>query len=276
MPSFLIVFFITNFVIINTIKESLGYIPELFLNEFTLRYYIKLITDKVFLNSIAYSFYVAFVSTALSTVFGTYLGYALSKSTGKFTSIMFRFPIILSYIAASALIYNTYSDKGLLYHIFLLIGLKINNLDLVYNNSGVAVILLNMFKGIPFVAFSVCPIFMKTDNLFKETAKNLGCSNMMYIFKVLLPISKQAIVTSFLVIFNYNLFTYEGYYFLGPSNPISIGVLAYQTYINPNMINRALGMAINTIMIIISIAMCIIYYILVKHENEVSQYEDFK
>lgn len=280
MPSFIIVFFITSYVIINTLKESLGYIPELFLNEFTLKYYIELISNAIFLKSMMYSLYIALISTLLSTVFGTYLGYIVSKNKRALTKTMYRFPILLSYIAASALIYSTYSDKGLLYHMLQIMGLNISNLNIIYNTNGIAIILLNMFKGIPFIAFSVCPIFLKTDAAYIETARNLGCTNLMYIFKVLLPMSKHSIITSFLVIFNYNLFTYEGFYFLGPSNPVSIGVLVYQTYIKADMTNRAFGMAINMVMIIVSSILCIVYYNVIRNnkqnENEDNEYENYK
>lgn len=260
MPSFLIVFSITASVLASTLKESLGLIPELFLNEITFKYYFQLFADKVFLKSFLYSLFVALVSTFMSTVAGTYLGYAVSRTKGIFINALYRFPILLSYIAAAALIYTTYSDKGLLYHIFMIFDLNLGNFDIIYNANGIAVIILNMFKGIPFVAFSLYPIFIKTDSEYRETAKNLGCSNIMYIYKILLPICRHSIITSFLVVFNYNLFTYEGFYYLGSSNHISIGVLAYNAYINPDMSNRATVMAINTVMIAVSILLCIIYF----------------
>lgn len=275
MPPLLIVLSITSYVIINTLKESLGVIPELFLNEITIKYYTILFTDKIFVSSLLYSIFIAIISASLATLFGTYLGYAVSKSKGSFTNISYRFPIFLSYVAAAALIYNTYSDKGLLYHIFQFVGFEIDSLNIIYNSNGLAVILLNMFKGIPFVAFSVYPILLKTDATYKETARNLGCTNIMYVMKILLPLCKRAILSSALVIFNYNLFAYEGFYFLGPSNPPSIGVLAYNTYLNPDMTYRAYGMAINMIMIVISLMLCYLYYRLLKSEHGV-QYESLK
>jgi putative spermidine/putrescine transport system permease protein len=268
MPSFLIVFSITAYVVVNTLKESLGLIPELFLYEITYKYYANLFTDKIFVSSFLYSIFVASMSSSLSVVLGTYLGYAISKSKSSFTNISYRFPIFLSYVAAAALIYNTYSDKGLLYHMFQFIGIEIDSLNIIYNSNGLAVILLNMFKGIPFIAFSVYPILLKTDAAYKETARNLGCTNNTYVMKILLPLCKKAILSSALVIFNYNLFVYEGFYFLGPSNPPSIGVLAYNTYLNPDMTYRAYGMAINMIMIAISFILCFVYYRILKSENE--------
>lgn len=269
IPPLLVVFSITIYVVLNTLKESLGLIPELFLNEITFKYYVNLFTDKIFVSSFFYSIFVALMSASLSAVLGTYLGYAISKSKSSFSNISYRFPIFLSYVAAAALIYNTYSDKGLLYHMLQFIGVKIDSLNIIYNSNGLAVILLNIFKGIPFIAFSVYPILLKIDASYKETARNLGCTNIMYIMKILLPLCKRSILSSTLVIFNYNLFTYEGFYFLGPSNPPSIGVLAYNTYLNPDMTYRAYGMSINMIMIAISLILCFLYYRLLKGENEV-------
>lgn len=260
MPSFLIVFSITAYVFTNTLKESLGLIPELFLNEITLKYYVQLFADKVFLKSFLYSVLVGGFSTIISTAAGTYLAHVVSKTKGIYINALYKFPIILSYIAAAALIYSTYSDRGLLYHLFLFIGLNIDEFDIIYNTNGIAVIILNIFKGIPFVAFSLYPIFLKTDLEYRETAKNLGCTNFTYIYKILLPICSHSILTSGLVIFNYNLFTYEGFYFLGPSTPIPMGVMVYNAYTNPDISNRAGVMAINMVMISISIMLCTIFY----------------
>lgn len=268
MPSFIIVFSVTSFVVINTLKESLGLIPELFLHDITLKYYVELLADKVFIKSLSFSIVIAFISAVLSTLFGTCLGYAVGKTKGEVINSTYKFPIFLSYIAAAALIYNTFSDHGLLYHIFFALGLNVDNLNIIYNPNGLAVVVLNVFKGIPFVAFSVAPIFSKNYSTYKETAKNLGCSSLMYIFKILLPLCKRAILASSLVLFNYNLFAYEGFYYLGPSNPPSIGVLAFQKYISSDISNRVVGMVINMIMIIISLILCVIYYKLIKSEKK--------
>lgn len=268
IPSFLIVFSITAFVLVNTFKESLGLIPELSLHEISLKHYAQLFGNKIFIEGFAFSLIVAIISTALSIVLGTYLAYAFSQKQKGFFAIMFRYPILLSYIAAAVLIYNTYSDRGLIYHIAMFFGLNISPLDIIYNSSGIAVILLNIFKGIPFVAFSLYPIFIKTDLEYKETARNLGCTNLMYVYKILLPLCRHSILTATLIIFNYNLFSYEGFYFLGPSTPISIGVQAYKVYLDPNLLNRASSMAISFIMMIVSIALYIVFYRSLKQNKK--------
>lgn len=268
LPSLSVIITITMFVIINTFMESLGYIPELSFNNFTFKYYGELFTDHIFLNSLYYSFKISLISAVIATILGSYLGYYISKSNNKFLNILYRLPILLSYVAAAALIYTTYSDKGLLFHIISLLGFTEADINVIFNSSGIAVIFLNIFKGMPFIAFSVAPIFMKADKNYRFVAQNLGCTRFQYVIKILLPLAKRAIFTSFLVIFNFNMFTYEGFYYLGPSNPISIGVYAYKTYLNADLSNRIYGMAINMIMILISLILCVLYYKMIKEDGQ--------
>ena len=268
LPALSIIVIVTVYVIINTFIESLGYIPELSFHNFTFKYYVDLFTNLIFLRSLYFSVKIAFISAVIATILGVYIGYFASRWSNNFMSVLYKLPILLSYVAAATLIYNTYSDKGLLYHIISAIGISNPNIDLIYTSSGLGVILLNIFKGLPFVAFCVAPIFMKADKIYSFVAQNLGCTRIKYIFKILLPLAKRSIVTSFLIIFNFNMFTYEGFYYLGPSNPISIGVYAYKTYLNSDLSNRIYGMAINMIMIIISIMLCFLYYKMIKGNGE--------
>lgn len=267
VPSLAIIVIITMFVIINTLFESLGYIPELSFNDFTFRYYIELFSDATFLKSLYYTFKVSITSAIVAIALGSYLGYYISKTKNVLISFLYKLPILLSYVVAAALIYNTYSDSGLLYHMIYAIGFHQVDINVIYSSSGIAVIILNIFKGMPFVAFSVAPLFMKADNKYRFIAQNLGCTKIKYIFKILLPLAKRGILTSFLIIFNFNMFTYEGFYYLGSSNPISIGVYAYKTYLNADLSNRIYGMAINMIMIITSIILCFFYYKMIVGKN---------
>jgi putative spermidine/putrescine transport system permease protein len=273
LPSLVIVIGVTMLVFFNTLKESLGYIPELFLRELTLRYYIEIFTNKVFYKSVFFSFSTALISTTFSTVFGLILVHYWSKARKDQLSSIYQLPIFLSYIASAVLIYNTYSDKGVLYHILKKIGLECQSFNIIYSSSGSAVILLYMFKAIPFIVLSIFPIYLKTDLTYRDVAKNLGCSEMNYIFKILLPICKRGILTSALIIFNYNLFSYEGFYYLGPSNPPSIGVLAYQNYVSADLAKRAAGMAINMTMILVSLGLCIMYYKLIRGKSRGAKVE---
>ena len=267
-PSFVLVFSITAYVLVNTFVESLGVIPELFLREVTLENFRKLLANEVFVEGMVFSLKIATLSGTVSMVAGIYLAYQLAMGKRSRKILWYRYPIILSYTAAAVLIYNTYSTRGLLYHIFLLFGVESGGLDIIYASNGLAVVLLNILKGIPFVAFSIYPIFVKVDDKYRETARNLGCGKISYVYRILLPLCRHAILTCFLILFNYNLFSYEGFYFLGPSRPFSVGVLAYNAYIHPDLSMRAYAMAMNFVMMLISLILCVIFYKSLKHSKK--------
>ncbi len=259
-PSFFLVFFITAYVFINTFKESLGIIPELSLHGISWEHYTRLWGDKVFWQGFGFSLKIALLSTTLSLGAGAYLSYRFSRTREKREAFWYRYPIILSYAASAALIYNMYSPKGLVYRLLMVFNMGATDLDIIYASSGSGVIFLNLFKGIPFVAFSLYPIFVKVDAKYKETARNLGCKKSTYVYRILLPLCRHSMLTSFLVLFNYNLFAYEGFYFLGPSAPVSIGLMAYKAHTSADLSLRAYAMAISFVMMTVSLILCVIFY----------------
>lgn len=259
LPAAFLTVVITAFTVLNTLRESLGYLPELSLYALDLSNYAELFGNRVFLNSLWYSFYVAAVSTLLCIGFGLMLGYLISRVKSPIIHMLYRLPIVLSYVAAGLLVYTTFSDYGVLYHLLDLIGIKTNGLNILFHPSGGGVILLNCFKGIPFMAMSTAPVFHKALKQFPAAAMNLGASRPQIIFRIILPLVKRSALTSALVLFNYQMFSYEGFYYLGSSTPVSLGVLSYQSYLTSDLRNRAACMAINSVMIGISLITSFLY-----------------
>lgn len=259
LPAVFLVFAVTAFTVLNTVREGLGYLPELSLYALDFSNYADLFGNGVFLNSLWYSFYVALVSTMLCLVFGVLLGYLLCQIKSPLIHILYRLPIVLSYVAAGLLLYTTLGDYGVLYHLLALLGVKTDGLDILFHPAGGGVILLNCFKGIPFMAMSTAPVLRYALERFPATAMNLGASETQLIFRIILPIVKRSALTSALVLFNYQMFSYEGFYYLGASRPVSLGVLAYQSYLTSDLRNRAVCMAINSVMIGISLLTSLLY-----------------
>lgn len=259
IPAAFLTIVITAFTVLNTFRESLGYLPELSLYALDFSNYAELFGNSVFLNSLWYSFYVAVSSTLLCLVLGLVLGSLICRIKSPTIHMLYRLPIVLSYVAAGLLIYTTLSDYGVLYHLLDWMGIQTNGLNILFHPSGSGVILLNCFKGIPFMAMSTAPVFYRALHQFPVTAMNLGASKFQIMLRIILPLVKRSALTSALVLFNYQMFSYEGFYYLGSSTPVSLGVLAYQSYLTSDLRNRAACMAINSIMIGISLVSSFLY-----------------
>ena len=253
LPAFILTAGITVYTIVSTCIESMGYLPGLNLYGFSLDNFRILFSDRTFPESLAYSFTIAACSTIMCLVFGLVLGYLVCKVNNPLIQTLYRMPFILSYIAAGILIYTTLSDHGVLWHILSLIGIAPKGFNIVYNSSGIAVITLNCFKGVPFMAMSTAPAFFRATKHFPATAMNLGASGFLTARKIILPLVKHSALTTALVLFNYQLFSYEGFYYLGSSTPVSLGVLSYESNLFSDLRSRTLCMTISTVMIGISL-----------------------
>lgn len=259
LPAVFLVTVISVFVILNTCREGLGYLPELSMYALDFSNYADLFGNSVFLRSLTYSFYVAVVSTALCFILGLMLAYLLCRTQNSVLQAISRLPIVLSYIAAGLLLYTTLSDHGLLYHLLTLFGIGTDGLNILFRPSGIGVIILNCFKGVPFLAMSMVPVLSRILDRYSAAAMNLGASKQQIGLRIIFPLIRRSAFTSALVLFNYQMFAYESFYYLGSSTPVSLGVFAYQSYQTSDLRNRAVCMAINSIMIGISLVTSLMY-----------------
>ena len=267
LPAAFLVTVISAFVVLNTFREGLGYLPELSMYALDFSNYTDLFGNSVFLRSLAYSFYVAFVSTALCLMFGLMLAYLLCRSKSSVLQAISRLPIVLSYIAAGLLLYTTLSDHGLLYHLLALCGIETGGLNILFRPSGIGVILLNCFKGVPFLAMSIIPVLSRVLDFYSAAAMNLGASKGQVGLRIIFPLIRRSAFTSALVLFNYQMFAYESFYYLGSSVPVSLGVFAYRSYQTSDLRNRAVCMAVNSIMIGISLVTSLIYVYVMRKDT---------
>ncbi|MDY3285749.1 MAG: hypothetical protein SOX31_04145 [Eubacteriales bacterium] len=259
LPALFPVTVISAFVILNTFREGLGFLPELSMYALDLSNYAALFGNRVFLRSLAYSFYVAFVSTTICFLLGLALAYLLCRTKSAAALVLSRLPVVLSYIAAGLLLYTTLSDHGLLYHLLRLLRIETDGLPILFRPSGMGVMILNCFKGVPFFAMSMVPVLAKVLKRYSTAAMNLGASGRQIGLRIIFPLIRRSAFTSALVLFNYQMFAYESFYYLGASTPVSLGVFAYQSYQTSDLRDRAVCMAINAVMIGIALITSLLY-----------------
>ena len=269
-PALFFVTAISAFVILNTFREGLGYLPELSMYALTLSNYSRLFGNSVFLQSLGYSFYVAAVSGVLCFVPGLALAYLLCRAKSSVLQAISRLPVVLSFVAAGLLLYNTLSGHGLIYHLLSLVGVKTEALNILFRPSGFGVIALNCFKGVPFMAMSITPVLSRALERYGAAAHNLGASGAQTWLRVIFPLVRRSAFTSALVLFNYQMFAYESFYYLGSSTPVSLGVFAYQSYQTSDLRDRAVCMAINSVMIAISLVTVLLYVWAVRKDRVMS------
>jgi putative spermidine/putrescine transport system permease protein len=266
LPAFLLVGFVSFYGSWNVFEESFGIIHGLGLSEITTSYYTTLFKSTEFHQNLLYSLKVALYSSVISVLLGILFSFKTKNEKLPRIFTFWGLFIILSYVAASLMIYNTFNDKGFLAKIlYLVFGYK-ESLNLIFNPSGIGIVLVYVLKGTPFTVLATYNLFAKINGKFLKTSLNLGITPYQYFLHIVLPQAKRSIFAIWIVLFNFIFLSYEGFFFLGTSNPKSIGEMSVNLLNNPALDQRPMAMVISAFSIVIAIVLSsfYIYFIRIK------------
>jgi putative spermidine/putrescine transport system permease protein len=139
--------------------------------------------------------------------------------------------------------------------------------------SGWGIILVFMFKEIPYITLCTVTLMANIGDRYSEAALSLGASPLRTFFTITLPLCKNPIIRASLVVFAFAFGSYEIPYLLGTSSPRTIAVLAFYEFQNNSIVNRSYAMTLVTIMIVITLVVAIVYFILLNRESKESASE---
>ncbi len=249
------------------ITQSLGVIPAFGLEELTLQYYKEVLSKPDMMESVLYSLKIAFVSAAIATAGGVLVCAALTMN-GKaegFYGCLIRLPIIVPHVVVALFVINIFAQNGILARLAYAIGWISEQQEfprIIYSESGFGIILAYVWKELPFIVYFIIALMANINGSLGEAARNLGAGKWQSFFKVTLPLCKNTILSGSLIVFVFALGAYELPVLLGATLPKALPVLAYHQYIHPDLQNRPYAMALNGIIIIISLVSALIYFVL--------------
>ena len=134
--------------------------------------------------------------------------------------------------------------------------------QLLFSENYAGVILAYLWKEIPFVAYFVLALMSGIRGTLGEAAENLGASPLKSFFQITLPLSLPAIMKAFLIIFIFAFGGYELPLILGATVPKALPVQAYLSYMDPNLLNRPYAMAMNGVILTLSMMIAALYGVL--------------
>ncbi|NTW29185.1 MAG: ABC transporter permease subunit [Coriobacteriia bacterium] len=258
--------------VLNGILQGFGIMPYLGLTTPTLEYYTEALTRSDLISSILFSLYVAAASSVLATMGGVTLSAVITRlrvgRTGRLASV--QIPIMTAHTVVALSVISLFSGSGLLARVLNSIGVIGSQADfptVVGSSQGWAIILVYLWKEIPFVAFSTFAIMGSISDRFSEAASSLGASPLRTFFAVTVPLSSPAIAKSFLIVFAFAFGSYEVPLLLGSTLPRALPVLAYIEYSSPELLDRAHAMALNGIMSFITLILAWLYLRIIQRER---------
>lgn len=248
----------------NVAVQSLGYIPAFGLTNLTLEYYKEVFRNPDFLSSVLVSLRIALWSAVFACILGVALSMALIKTQKARGATLYaiRLPILVPHAVVAVFVVQILGQTGLIARLGYALGLLEDYTEfpqLLYTPSYFGTILAYLWKEIPFVAYFVLAFMSGISDTLGEAAENLGASPIRGFFEVTLPLSLNVIAKAFLIIFIFAFGGYELPLLLGSTLPKALSVQTYLAYMNPDLLQRPLAMAMNGTMLLLSAAISFAY-----------------
>lgn len=218
----------------------------------TLKWYGMLIENKSLFKAILFTLEITFLSTIISTIFGTITAIGINALNHKWRKrmiILNNVPILNADIVTAAFLLIVFQ--------VLSIVLKVN---LVAKYGKLTTLIAHVLFSTPYVVLSVLPKLSKDEGLY-EAALDLGCSPREALDKVILPNIKSGIFSGALLAFTMSIDDFIITYFVSGSQQ------NFSTWLYGNLRQQKNGQwnqacAYNTILMFVTFTGVILYQIL--------------
>lgn len=257
--------------LIETIKESLGYLPVLELYSFNLSSYSQIVSQPDFWNDVLYSSYLAFSATILSTFLGVTIAYCFVTSERPllkwFVDKTLQIGLVIPYLYVVFLVVMQLGQTGFLSRVFYNLGF-IDDLAvfpvLVYDEMGIGIISAYVFKGTPFIALFVINVMARISRTYEDVARTLRADGLMILRRIYIPLCSNTIVWTSCIVYVYALGSFEVPYLLGSVSPVPLSARLYSLFLDPDLNAIPKAMAMHVILLILGIMIVGSYAILLK------------
>ena len=255
--------------LLQAVVQSTGYMPVLGMYDVSLRYYVQLFQNARFMSSLWYTFYIAFVSAALSVAFGVLIAFAVDKSRSgdKLSYTMYKVPIIIPHLVVVILVIQIFFQTGIISRILFALGLIGGASDfplLIYDRGGVGIILTYLYKQVPFVTLTVFTVLRNLNKKYVQVAQNLGASSFHTVWRVTLPLLAPSILSAFLITFAFAFGAFEVPFLLRSPARLTLPILAYFDYRSPVLAHMPAAMATSVTISVISLSFIVVYIWLMR------------
>ena len=269
LPFLLIMGFIFVGGMFQAVVQSLGYMPVFGLNEITFNHYRHVLSDWRFLNSLRNTFYIAITASSLSVIMGTFIAFVMNRiiPAPRFSYLLFKTPIVLPHLVVIIMVFFIFFQTGIISRFMFALGVinDPNNFPLlIYDRLNIGVMLVYLFKQIPFVALTVFTVLKNLDKKYMQIAENLGAGTWHTITRVTLPLLAPSIFSAFLICFAFNFGAFEVPFILGSPSRLTLPVLAYFEHRSPTLTSTVNAMVINVIISAISVLLVWLYALLFR------------
>jgi putative spermidine/putrescine transport system permease protein len=244
--------------------QSLDYFPLIGKTTLSLHVYIELFHSAVFYRSLFFSLGISLVTTAIAALIAVILALWIRRYTrqGGWLHFLLQFNLPVPHVVGAIAILMLFGQSGLISRLAYWAGMIQQPSQfpvLVTDQNGIGIVLENVWKEVPFIAVSVLSILKSWVVPYEKQLQLLGANAWQRWRLVTFPFMLPALLASSIIVFAYTFGSFEVPYVLGSVSKPTLSILAYQAYLNPDLMYRSEAMAINIVITIISIILIILY-----------------
>lgn len=256
------------------VLQSIGAIGLLRTGQISLTAYQAVLTNPEFLRSLILSFYIAIVATALSTALSMALAIAL-RNAGRWASFTCQITLPIPHLVGISGVLLLLSPSGLISRLLYATGWIQSDQDfplLVNDAANVGVLLLFLWKEIPFITLILLAVLRGINPAYEIQARVLGATPWQCFWNVTLPMMKSGVLSASLIVFGYIFASFEVPFLLGSTRPRTLPVLIYRAFTDSGLTRRPEAIALGIILSALSMLIIVGYSRLTsRHPNLVSR-----
>ena len=213
------------------------------------------ITEPVHLKSLWTSLKMAFLTTLICFILAYPLGLvlcSLNLKKSNFIIFLFILPMWMNFLLRTYAWRALLDNNGLINNFLELIGIP--RQQLMYTEG--AVILGLVYDFLPFMLLPLYTAFQKLNHSYIEAAEDLGASKVQVLGRVILPLTRPAIITGITMVFMPAVSTFVISGLLGGGKYVMYGELIENEFLVMNHWNIGAALAV-LMMVLLVISMAI-------------------
>lgn len=167
---------------------------------FTLSNFTKFFSDKVYIDVLYRSLYIAVFTTLLCLVIGYPTAYIISKANPKrktWLVLLITFPTWINMLVRTYAWLGILQDDGIVNMLLGMFG--IGTVKIIYTDF--AVILGMVYNFVPFMILQIYSSLEKMDRSYLEAASDLGANKYECFWKITFPMSLPGVISGITLVF---------------------------------------------------------------------------
>ncbi len=244
--------------------QSIGLFPLLGDSEITLRHYSEAMHDPDLWVALAVTLRISVVSTVVALAISLGMALLLRRPVRAdgVLRVLFQLPLPIPHLVGAVGITFLVAQSGTVARVLYAVGLLRDRSDfplLVGDRFGVGIILVYVWKEVPFMTLLLLAALAGIGDQYEEMARTLGAGAWQRFRHVLVPLLYPAMLSASLIVFAFTFGAFEVPYVMGRTYPKALPVWAFQGFNDVDLNQRPEALAVSILIALLAAGIIVAY-----------------